>query len=291
MSVIFFPFTINLSATIDMFFMFNNRTYLKPYKDVVATTIDQTVSFKEISTYKVIDKDLQSALKPLNAMLFIYFSTKYSIRNDIVTSNYTVHKILCAIWILVTFGLCVYRFIEILYYPLSHLGLFYSFINTIDLVIVVCAIIRCCSLFKKNNDDLLMLYKIQYVFQVLQISRDQIRNLIFCYWISCIVFNIFVFSTFIGIFYIFQSFETVNTAYVCFVFDVSTIYTFLILKLLRKILRIWIEKVVQSKSIDDGKKGYWNTIFDVYLKIQEIFMIINKISQYIVSLHIPCVIY
>ncbi|KAH9644386.1 hypothetical protein HF086_006414 [Spodoptera exigua] len=126
-----------------------------------------------------------------------------------------------------------------------------------------------------------MLCKIQYVFHVLQISRHHIRDLVIYYWYSVIILNLFALCSLVWIGFLFYSFEAMNSAFVFFLFDVSTVYTFLILKLLRKTLLIWIEKVVQHKNIGDGKKEYWNALFYVYLNIQEIFMMLNELSGYI----------
>lgn len=266
-----------------MFHYFKNR--LQPKKDM-EINIDETVSFNEILAKRVIDRDLQLVLRPLNAMLFIFFNTKYSIRNNVVSGNYIACKIFFVIWVLISESFCLYRLTWLFKSELNFQKLFYRLTNCVDLLIIVLGHALCTSsMFLRNYDDTLMLFKIQYVFRVLQIDRERIKNLIKYYWIIVIVLIIIIVSALILQYCMFLDFQAVNTIYASFLFDVSIVYTFLMLKLLKKIIKVWIDKVEQSRNIDDRQEMYWNVLSDVYLKIQEIYMHLNKISRYVVSFY------
>lgn len=91
-----------MSNVTNMFSYFNN--YSKSNKNAVKIIkIMPTTSSSELSRDHVIENDLRSVLRPLNLILRLFFCAKYSIRNNIITSNTFFYNLFRV------FGMLTYR--------------------------------------------------------------------------------------------------------------------------------------------------------------------------------------
>ncbi|KAF9799863.1 hypothetical protein SFRURICE_017097 [Spodoptera frugiperda] len=230
-----------------------------------------------------VGEDLQTVLKPVNLMQKILFCAKYSIRNNVITAKSYLYIILRIIIVFlfrcisVDFEFISFKSLE------NDLRMLYTFLCcSTDIILYVTGdFLDSLSIISHSRHNILLVLNIQYLFNVLQIKGEELKSLVFCSWVYIIILNMFSISYIL--FYIFVSLNwsviEVIMAYMTIVFDVNIVNALILLKLIRHIIRTWIRRVENSRSVGRLEHGELRTILDCYQTIQESYIIIVKVFR------------
>lgn len=234
-----------------------------------------------------VGEDLQTVLKPVNLMQKILFCAKYSIRNNVITAKSYLYIILRIIIVFlfrcisVDFEFISFKSLE------NDLRMLYTFLCcSTDIILYVTGdFLDSLSIISHSRHNILLVLNIQYLFNVLQIKGEDLKSLVFCSWVYIIILNMFSISYIL--FYIFVSLNwsviEVIMAYMTIVFDVNIVNALILLKLIRHIIRTWIRRVENSRSVGRLEHGELRTILDCYQTIQESYIIIVKVFRLMVG--------
>ena len=233
-----------------------------------------------------IEKYLISVLRPLNLMQSLFICAKYSIHNSCITLNSCLYNLL---GLFLAFG---YRFL-ILYYYISTITFYWE-----KLIISLCLsdIYQCvsCSIgfilnyysnIIHDNDNVLLVLKVQEVQRALKINGKHLNNLLIVNWLYVIVIH-FTFSIdklYVGHkdFSIFVVMDFVSN-YACISFEVNIVYATFFMSLLGKMINVWIGEM-QLSITEEINQRHWTEMFDVYFKIIEAYNLLNKCFRLLVS--------
>ncbi|PZC77094.1 hypothetical protein B5X24_HaOG200744 [Helicoverpa armigera] len=258
--------------------------------------IENTSSFSpdDIIEYNRIEEDLQAILRPLNFMENIFLCAKYSIRRQYITSNsriYNFFRVFCIILNrcfhtnqIIDWNITVWNernttlhFYSTLCVSISgFIG--YMLYLTGDSVSTVSNIVL-------SRYNILLALKIQCALSSLRINRSQVTGIIICSWCCVIISNIYSISwvIFYCCYYGNINIVTIVTAYASISYEISVAYAFILIKLTDKLLQQWINEC-RALSLEDSENvENVDKLFIVYCDIQEIYMIIEKTFQHLVS--------
>ena len=244
----------------------------------------------------VIEKDLQSVLRPLNLMQSLFLCAKYSIRDNIITCNTSVYnfsRVLCTV---IYRCFCLHFLIGMIKFLHNKFWGAHSFLYclcfTVDFFMyLVGDLMNCFSNIMQSDHNILLVLKIQHVLNVLQINKkdNELRNLIIYNWTYVIILNIlsigFVICYCFTMLKYFVSFFEITTAYASIAFDINIVYALALLKLTKYMLYVWIAQVQKSTNrLEFETAEYWDKMLEVYLHILDIYLIIEKTFRHMVSL-------
>ncbi|PZC79307.1 hypothetical protein B5X24_HaOG201004 [Helicoverpa armigera] len=243
--------------------------------DVIIKTLP-TVQYKEVLLNNVIEKDLQSVLKPLDLMQRLFICAKYCIQDNFITSNSRSYNILGITLAITLRSLLFYNLLRIVSsedqnnYVLAFSNIFDDVFFSIGFILNYYSnIIQC-------NNHVLLVLKIQEVHRILRVNGKQLKCLIIINWVYVIVLNVVYILG--ALFYcLIVSFARILdpvSNYCSIAFDINIVYTAFVMSLLRKTLSIWIEDIRTSKHV--AIESYWTVMFDVYSNILEAFKIFEK---------------
>lgn len=241
--------------------------------------------FKE-ELKNIIVEDFQSMLRPLNLMQNIFFCAKYRIRNNFITKNSYCYKylpiLLCLAYI--TYLAClIYSFIYLLHFDVLFLSIalsiFYQFFSCFlgYLLNIISNTIH-----KKNN--ILLVLKIQDVYTRLKINRKDIKYLVIFNWAAVVTLNVLYiiektdFDPEITIYRVINVLFT----YTNVLFELNVVYTVFFVKLLRKVLNVWVEETKTPRSEDLQSVCHWNSMFKVYTNILEAYQLFQETFRLLV---------
>ena len=245
-----------------------------------------TVSTNKIILNNVIEEDLQSVLKPLNLMQNLFLCAKYSIRDNIITANSSLYNCLRVLCVLTYQCCCIYNMIRLLNQCDSwdYSWLYCSTTVSDCFIYMLGDVMSTCTNINHTHLNVLLVKKLQHVLRFLKISSIELRGFVAYSWISVIILNLFCIILIVIIRLIFTTvvvIELINI-YASLIFNVNVIYAVLVLKLLEKMLKVWIENI--KNSTDSEIEADWNTLLDVYYTIQETFILVEKTFGQYVSL-------
>ncbi|PZC77061.1 hypothetical protein B5X24_HaOG200710 [Helicoverpa armigera] len=242
------------------------------------------VTIEEIQN--IIDKDLQSLLRPLNLMYILFGCAKYKIHDNKISPNSVIYNTISSITAIFIFCISFYFMIGTFslnfngYIYINHLGKIYTYI----LLIVGCLSDLYTNIFQKSN-YISFVMNIQNIYRSLNISGI-FRSYIFPNWVSVIALNCFHFTWMFYTFYAFQSLDHsfVFASYYCIVFDMNIVYAIRIMRLINKSLKYWLEDVEMSGRF--VTESYWNKMFETYIEILKTYQIIESTFQRTVCLSV-----
>lgn len=109
-------------------------------------------------------------------------------------------------------------------------------------------------------------------------------------WIWVLILNVVYIGFIICIHLIFTlDVLDMTSMYMCLVLDINVLYAFPFFKLIEKILRVWIKKVQNSRNITESEtKEHWNLIYDMYLHIIDVYIIIEATLRLMVCVSLKC---
>ena len=251
-----------------------------------------TVSYKKTLYNNVIQEDLQSVLRPLNLMQSILFCAKYSIRDNIINSNTRVSsflRVLCMFLLQCTSF--YYLVVSNVTFSDSNMALKVCFFvcSTADFFLLFIGdLINSYLNITYSYYNILLVLKIQYVLRFLQINKTELKSVFVCNWICIISLNIFyiLYITYLYLCFFHVSIISFILAYASIAFDLNIMYALLVLMLVQKLLQVWIENVSKLRNNEDSySEVFWDKTFNIYLNIQEIFIVMETIFRHMVSFY------
>lgn len=238
-----------------------------------------------------IDKEVHSIFYPFNFILTLFFSSKFSMKDNYITPNGNKYYIVLSFIVLFVIVICVYRicsgdggeaiendgnnmiplFINLSYYT------YYSFGYTMLFILNI----------THRDNNVLLILRIQIIHRSVDFS-NRIRSFINWNWISLlfvVLIDIFIYTLF------YASSKYLNnlnfaidvTCDLMFTtFDINVVISIRIITLLRKYLEEWIKK---AQMINDEQENDINCIklFETYQDILEAYKLYKIIFQVLVS--------
>ncbi|PZC79304.1 hypothetical protein B5X24_HaOG201001 [Helicoverpa armigera] len=250
-----------------------------------------TLPINRLHINNMVDNDLQALLRPLNLVPRLLFCASYRIRHNFICPNSFLYNVLVVFYFVSFRCLALYTVIYLCIYIVDFHGgskIFFTLFDCLDFTIFsIGFLINTYVCFKESDNNILLILKIQYVLRNLNVSRLCLKSLIASSWWSVILIHAFFIVS--GTYYCYYFSELritdVLTQYPTILFDVNVIYASLLIKLLEKTLRVWIE-AVQKQNIDNSERErHLEMLFDVYFNIQGAYKIIDKTFQIQVNIY------
>lgn len=236
----------------------------------------------------LLEKDLQSALKPLNLMLAMFFLAKYKIRENMISTNraiYDVISVVAALTILCghfcltlgTFSTKLDGFEFIL-----HLTKWNAF-----LLFILFSLLSCYTNIIEKDSNVLFVTRIQDVYRILKIY-ESFQHFILPNWVCVIALNCYHISWMVYNYFLFRPLGIANTfASYCFIcVDMYILYASRLMKLMLNPLQDWIKNVQMSEFVKNSLNDfYWKTMFEVYMKIIDAYKLFEKTTHLFVRIN------
>ena len=235
----------------------------------------------------VIEKDLQSVLKPFNAMEALFFCAKYRIRDNIITTNHYLYSILS---VFVTSILSCYRYYQFFgfssifdfegfqLWPRSHLVFIYF-------LFVTGSFSSCCTNIFLESKNILFVIKIQDVYRVFH-DTGSFKHFVVPNWIYVITINVYQIVWILYSYYVFD-FVVNNfnlSSYFWIVHDIHLLYAATTLKLMTTLLKAWIKHVQKLGCVENAEhERCWNTMYQAYVNILDASKIFETTFHHMVS--------
>lgn len=238
----------------------------------------------------IIDKDLQSTIKPLHIMETLLMSSKYKIRNDCIKTH-------CVSYHIVSFIATILKVLVSIYASMQAVEV-YGKTNMLCFSIVYDTFyfsIGCCLNFYSNvthrHSNIALLLKIQKVQRNFKISA--IENVkINWYWFFVITSYYFIFV--ISFHHLYNLGDvTISLSLLFFIcFDFNIIYVAKILNILCSSVKVWMQELQRSGYLARSEyECYWENMFEVFLEILEAYQLLQKTFEQLVSVHDPIINY
>ncbi|KAH9640144.1 hypothetical protein HF086_018386 [Spodoptera exigua] len=238
-----------------------------------------TVSCGEVLLYNVVDKEFQSALRPLALMQRLFICAKFSIRDNFIASNTATYNYIglsCAL---------IFRSF-MLYYLISTINQMIGITSLLSLCDIddfiffsVGFIINYYSNIIQCNNNVFLILKLQNVIRSLQIDVKVMKFFVITNWCYIIALNcVFILSnTYYCMFHVVGNAWDHLSSFTSITFDINIVYASFILSLLRRLVISWIEEF-QSNG-DSNNECYWNAMFDLYVNILEAYKLLKITSS------------
>lgn len=246
------------------------------------------VKIESVNTNKmrVIDKDLQLMLKPLNVIQALFLCAKYKIRDSIIITN-NVHRNLWSIasmLILTAFHFHSVYFNIKFKHPKQLSTFIQSLFLALGFVVGLKMVLNYYLTMKHRHENVMLLLKLQNVHRNIQIDGRKYTkanfaavvalNCFYFFWmlLQCCAFKLYWWE------YI--------TIYSLLLLDINVLYAARILNLLRRHLEIWIKKVNGSGNDGDSEsETFWVKMFNSFVDCFDAYQLLKKIFEVIVSTH------
>lgn len=256
-----------------------------PNRNTVLIEIRPTMPYSEVLIDNKVEKYLQSVLRPLNLIQAFFLCSKYTIRDNFITSNSYLYNFIGLFSTLIFRSIGLYNMFSNQWYD-SKLFIYWSSICDFVFYSMGYFLNNYTNITQGDNNVLLVL-KIQQICRVLKINGKNLRNMVIYNWISVISLNSFLIFLILYINYtVCPHIKIIHimATFVTMSFDMNIVYALLVMKLLTKTLGIWIEDVRSSANREDSEReSYWKTMFNVYLNIQEAYNLIEETFRPLVS--------
>lgn len=258
----------------------------KMYKENVITfeTGASGASYGAISALpnNFLERNLQSALIPMHIMLVLFFCAKFNIWDHKITPTGVYHTIFSALSTLTILCGCFYFMLGSSFAVFSGGFSYFQYLNKVYvhflLFFGICLNFYINIIHKYNN--VFVILKVQSIYQILKIN-EIFKRLVFSNWAYVITLNCFHIA---WVFYSYYDYELnivgvgISFMSYCFVsFDMTLLYAARVMKLLTKPLECWVKTVKRSGRVANSENEcYWNTMFEVYMEILEVYEICEK---------------
>ena len=265
-------------------------SFLKIFKSIRNIVGFDFFLSNEVFLKNVIETDLHSLLRPLNLMHDAFLYAKYSIRDNVISSNTYLYNFLTVFCILLFWCYDLYHLISVFIQISEQWGIykwFYRLSNTFDWFVYLCGHLMNSFLnIVQSNFNIILVLKIQHVIRDLQINSKKLKCFTASNWTWVTSLNIIWICYVISFFCVFPNIALVDciSLYTCIVFDVNVIYALTLLKLLEKMTRVWIAEVLRTRNMEESEREeYWKLMFNVYMNILQIYTIIEMTFRQLVS--------
>lgn len=236
-----------------------------------------------------VGKELQSALKPINMMLAIFFCAKYKIRNNMIKSNSVFNNIISVFAMIILTCCCYYSTFDSKFLVnvngfiyIQHLAKIYVF-----LVVVLGNILSCFTNISQKYNNVLFVIKIQAIYTKLKINKS-LKRFILPNWISVIALIFYHISWILFSHFVidFLDFGITITNEIWLTLDMNILYATRIMKLLTNPLKSWMKNARMTECVyNSEKETFWNTMLEVYMEIFEAYKIFEKTFKQLVLVY------
>ena len=232
-----------------------------------------------------LDKDIQQIFYPLNFLLLLLFSSKYTIQDNYITPNGKKRHILSFLSVCFVIVVTVYDlYIDLM----AHNFLLLISINFMYVYYSFGMILVFILNFVHSENNMLLIRSFQIIHRSLDFSKS-VRSFVTCNWIS--VIHMFGLNTFIFVSF-YASFRPVifillrNLLYITF--DANILYAIHVLILLTKHVNEWIKKILTMKDEQEtdqviNSEPYCKELFSIYQNILEAYKLYKTIFQALVG--------
>ena len=219
----------------------------------------------------VIEKDLQSVLKPFNVMEALFFSAKYRIRDNIIMTNHYLYSILSMFVTSILVCYCYYDWFGFTcVFDYEGFQLLQRFnLVLIYFLLVIGSFSSCYTNIFLESKNILFVIKIQDVYRVLR-DTGSFKHFVIPNWIYVITINVY---QIVWLFYTYYYFDFTTSGfkfspYFWIIHDIHLLYISTTLKLMTTLLKAWIENIQKPGSVENSEHDcYWNTMYQAYLNI------------------------
>nr|XP_049701653.1 uncharacterized protein LOC126055630 [Helicoverpa armigera] len=278
-----------MTTSKDLYTYLKNKLKFKRIETIIVPTCKS-----DLLQNNKIEDDLQSMLRPLNFMQNILLYAKYSIRNNHIYCNTYFYNCFSLLSWFIYRCFSLIHLISVIKSAASgkkgwgeHSTRYFIFASVVDYVIFVIGdLTRAFLNITQSQHNVSLILKIQHVLEALQINKFKLKYYVIFNW----SFIIFINSCFIVFFCFFvYTFDDVSVfdifaGYISINHDTNIMFTIFFLKLMTKMLRVWIKKVENSRNLDNlvGNED-WNILFDVFANIQEAYTIVDKSCRLMIT--------
>lgn len=233
----------------------------------------------------VINKQLQSILKPINILHTFLSSNKYKIRDNVITPNSFRDCFLSLIPVLIIISCSIYS-LKLTYttFPSGTLNLVIRTSYTIS--VVSDGIVSCLNYLanvKNRQNNVLLISKLLNPGMLFKINgkKHLIINWASIVTVICfyILFDLYFWYSIEGL----NVVDIIITTYFI-TFDLNLIYVTRLLNLLSCYLESWIQDVKSfGYTAEVDNEIYWIKMFDVFSDVLEAYKLIQKTFEKLVS--------
>lgn len=238
-------------------------------------------------SYKTVDAEIKAFLRPLNLLQSLFFFSKYSIRDNIITHKSSFSSVLCVVSIITMLSLFIIRIkIDTYHEIISYFGAIIIF------DFIYCAIgfllnFYSCIFYRIYHMNLIL--NIQELYKSKMLIHIQLHFCVKWNWIyvticsTLYVFNIFFY------FYLNRENILLSSIYILslLTFDANVIYLTSIIKILQIALNQWVSDVKYYSAvklllpIEERSRNCLNRLTTLTY-ILEAYNISSRVSQFLV---------
>lgn len=257
--------------------MFSVIKRLKKY------TVTVKIDMEPPDKTKMIDKNLQSMLRPLNMTQDIFLCAKYKIRDGIISANTSRYGLVSFVGLFIV----IFSHLHTLWFDLTlgftgRLGRFVKVGYTTYAVFIVLGFLMHYYLNMKHRHTCVeLLIKLQNAHKIIKIDAKEYAK---TNWVIVVALNC-VFFVWLTVFYstLQVQLSQVIKIYFTIIFDFNLIYVARLLKLFRICLEAWIKNVNNSGHIWEPENEHWIRIFNAFMDILEAYQLLEKTLGALVS--------
>lgn len=232
----------------------------------------------EILLNNLVDKDVQAMFKPLNIMQLITFCPKYKIRDNFITPNCRVSKVISLIGTLAFIAILAKHISSFFIMPVTTTVLIANVIDTTIYFIGYVVNFIVCVMYSDHN--LMIVLSIQDVHRILN-DKSQFKSFTFWNWFILFFVNFWNIAPFV--YHEFSNFSLDLEMLILMVFDCIVLYSIRILDLLESKVALWNMEVLKPR-LNSNTKEYNIKMFNVFVKIFECYDLYKTSYQYLVGI-------
>lgn len=245
---------------------------------------------EEVLLNNVIEKDLQSVLRPLNFIQHCFICSKYTIRDNFITSNslkYNLFGLICALFYR---GCLLYDFGFIAYLN------WYTFLITLflrvgyqNLTLAIGYLLHFVCNILYGNDNVVLIVNVQNLIRTFKLERKHLKCFIIFNWFWVLFLNIVFISQNFRHFIIIDlknfNIHDVIGYIPSILLDINIVYAIFFINLLKKLLTVMIEELVRStvRVINTRRRSHWTEFYNSFAKILETYELFQKTFRLLVS--------
>ena len=263
----------------------------KIMKILLKKKMKPNLSLVEVLLSNRLEKDVQRMFYPLHSLLFLLFSSKYTIKDNYITPNGKIRTMMSLFSLCYILVICVYSvFLNQSNedYKITHSDntvLFTVFISYIFFVTGMIITFVLNIIHSKNN--ILLVETIQIIHKSIDFSKS-VRSYIIWNWVSVCTFfgvNIFIFI----IYHVESQFNVYDWPvlirnYMLIKLDMDCVYAIRVMVLLTKYLNEWITTILKLSNDQPKNNTHCIKLFETYHNILQAYNVYKRIFQVLVGI-------
>lgn len=220
----------------------------------------------------IIEKDLQSLLKPLNLIQNLFLCAKYKIKDGRIYPNTMLYKLVSSFGTAIILVINNYSVFDSLLWDII-----YTFLVFLGFIL------NCYFCLAKSQDNVALILKIQHVLRA-QRKATFFRQYSIYTWFCVVASQTFAVLTIVVYVFVLPELDLyeLGRTYIVSCLDVNALYASILIKIVCESLKTWLEDVQRAEESEDENND-WDNIFHTFLEINEAYQLIVKTFQALVS--------